>query len=363
MAKPVIAEYIWIDADLKLRSKCQTLYLYLDNIIDLKQFHNCDYYTKKSLLQYFPNWNFDGSSTRQNTYDSTGINTEVILKPVNYYQDPFNNFKSVLKLLILCECLSPDLKPIKSNTRHIAVQTFNNSKISIAKPWYGLEQEYVLYRLDTNQPIGWLPIMESEDYNSDQFYCGIGSLNISGRDIVEEHYDLCLSIGLKISGINSEVMPGQWEFQVGPCLGIEAADTLWIARYVLERLCEKHKLYVNYHPKPKNRFNGSGCHVNFSTKSMRDDNGFSHITNAVKRLETNHHFMMKYYGNNNKRLTGKHETSDPEIFSWGIGTRNTSVRIPNHVKLNNKGYFEDRRPASDIDPYIVTSLIAKTVIL
>lgn len=65
------------------------------------------------------------------------------------------------------------------------------------------------------------------------YYCGVGAGKVVQRDIVEAHYKACLYAGINISGTNAEVMPAQWEFQVGPCEGIEMGDQLWVARFLL----------------------------------------------------------------------------------------------------------------------------------
>jgi len=252
---------------------------------------------------------------------------------------------------VLCECFYPDGSPTSDNTRYLARNIFDRAPEQ--EPWFGCEQEYVLYR--DGRPLNW----PKQGYPAPQgpYYCGNGSL-LWGRDIAVEHYETCLRIGLKLSGINAEVMPSQWEFQVGPCLGIEAGDHMTVARWVYLRLSEKYDMEVNFDAKPitQGDWNGSGCHTNFSTKAMRAPGGKKVIIEAIGRLKVTVLDDIKFYGtDNNLRLTGKHETSSLNEFSYGVGTRHTSIRIPNETDKADRGYLEDRRPAASADMYLVTS--------
>lgn len=352
----VIAEYIWLDNKLKFRSKTKTLF-------------NLDRNTELELSSY-PEWNYDGSSTGQ----ATSENSEVILKPCTVCRSPFQYDEvNYFQVLILCSTYDTKGEPLPSNHRHRALELFNRNKG--AEPWFGLEQEFFLMEVDednrssrTKIPIGWNKRggWGSNIPNSQgQYYCSVGSNNAFGREVVEKAYYYCLDAGINMSGMNSEVAPGQWELHIGPCTGINAGDELLISRYILECVAETYNIDVNYDPKPINGdWNGSGCHVNFSTKSTRNPKGINTINDIIKKLSKKHDEHLIVYGaNNENRLTGKHETSSTKTFTHGIGDRTVSVRIPHKTSKEGKGYLEDRRPGANSDPYQITSKIFETCCL
>jgi glutamine synthetase len=346
-------EYIWLDGSepQQLRSKTK--------IVDNTDTNNPEDYTM---------WSFDGSSTLQ-AEAGKGKNTDCLLKPVFVCKDPF---RGLYNKLVFCEVLNPDGTPHPTNNRRKLADILNhlniNSMIKDLSPWLGWEQEYTLTH-KPNMPFGegiGLPLGFEVGKNpraQGDYYCGIGADTVIGRQIVEEHMNMCLEIGLDISGINAEVLLGQWEYQIGPVTPLNGSDQLWISRYILERVAEKHNVNVSLHPKPmKGDWNGTGCHVNFSTKQMREDGGFEIIQETMSKLQENHLAHIEVYGlHNEQRLTGEHETSGINEFSFGYSTRDTSIRIPAQSIIEGKGYFEDRRPASNCDPYLVTERMIKTV--
>lgn len=322
-----VLEYIWIGGKNELRSKTRVIHNFLP-----------------SCENSIPDWNYDGSSTWQ--ADSDG-DTEVILKPCSIFKDPLRNINDTNCYLVLCDTYNAKGIPLSNNHRYNANFLFEN--FCEEEPWFGLEQEYFLSFKHEN----------IDNLKEGLHYCG-SSVNMLERKIAEEHLQMCIETGVKISGINAEVANGQWEFQVGPCEGIEAGDHLIIARYLLNRIAEMHGAEVNYNPKPFTNISGSGCHINFSTFSTRSENGIETINNYIEKLELNHDKLISVYGDeNDKRLTGLHETSSINQFTYGIGTRNTSIRIPNQTFHDKCGYFEDRRPAANIDPYLATSTLCK----
>lgn len=337
--------YIWIggkDSHHDIRSKDRTMYLSEE---DVKK------HPKELLADgVFPVWNFDGSSTGQ----AKGIDTEVLLKPVNAYPCRLPRTSTTIPwILVLAECYFANGEPTPDNSRALARQTFE--QVPDEHPWFGLEQEFFLLDCATGRPFGWP--LHGFPGPQGPFYCSTGSAAAWGRKYVDQHYEICLEMGLNISGTNAEVTPGQWEFQVGPCEGLEMGDQLTVARWVLLRLLESYNLDVDYRAKPiQGDWNGSGLHTNFSTVSTRADGGIAAINAYIARLKKTVSKDIVFYGaENNLRLTGKHETSKATEFSSGIGTRGTSIRIPNSVATEGRGYMEDRRPASDADPYLVTS--------
>jgi len=143
-------------------------------------------------------------------------------------------------------------------------------------------------------------------------------------------------------------------------------DHLYLARYLLMRVAEEYGLVISYDPKIFKEWNGSGCHTNFSTETMRQGTGgMQYIDDMMTKFAAKHALHISIYGfDNEKRLTGEHETSSATEFSYGCGNRAASFRIPTAVMAaNGKGYVEDRRPASNIDPYIVSAIIFDTGVL
>lgn len=334
----VYAEYVWIDGSgERMRSKTRTL----------------DYVPKS--IGDVPKWGFDGSSTGQ----AEGSNSDVFLNPCAMYSDPIRLGNNKL---ILCDTYLKSGKPTKSNKRNSCAEAFE--QITHLEPNFGLEQEYTL--LDTDfQPLGWpkggFPASQGK------YYCGVGSDAVYGRTLVEAHFKACSYANVNIGGINAEVMPSQWEFQVGPNEGISICDDLWMARFLLYRLAEELDIIVTLDPKPvEGDWNGAGCHANFSTKQMMQEGGLKEIFKAIRKLEPAH---MKHIGaydpkggiDNSRRLTGRHETSSIEQFSFGVADRGASIRIPRHVEQAGKGYLEDRRPSSNCDPYSVCDALIITI--
>jgi len=324
-------EYIWLDGykpEPSLRSKTKVL-----------EFDSYD-----GELDALPEWSFDGSSTQQ----AEGRSSDCLLKPVAVYPDAGR----INAWLVVCEVLNPDGTPHESNTR---------ARIQNDSPdfWFGFEQEYVLE--ENGMPLGF----PEKGYPGPQgpYYCAVGAGKVAGRDIVEEHLDLCLSAGLGITGINAEVLLGQWEYQ---CFGKgakKASDDLIVSRYLLHRVTEQYGVVVNLHPKPlKGDWNGSGMHTNFSNGDMRDEGGkalFDAICESFRPVHAEH--IAVYGSDNDQRLTGLHETQSIQKFSYGVSDRGSSIRIPVSTAQTWKGYLEDRRPASNADPYLITARIIKTV--
>ncbi len=302
-----------------------------------------------------PIWGFDGSSTQQ----AKGSDSDCVLKPVRIYPNPLEQNSSI----VLCEVFDVPKTAVgidhvahKTNTRRMLEESITDIEDDIDE-WIGFEQEYTLYQ--NRRPLGWPAGINDEPYRQGDYYCG---RNI-GEKISREHLNACIDAGISICGTNAEVMLGQWEYQIGAGGSIHMSDDLWVARWLLERICEKNSLWVSLHPKPiGGDWNGAGCHTNFSTGEMREDGGDVKIGEAIKKLEPKHKEHIKAYGqDNDQRLTGKHETCDINTFRWGVSDRGASIRIPWQVDKDKCGYLEDRRPSSNCDPYKVSKKLVETI--
>ncbi len=295
-----------------------------------------------------PVWSFDGSSTNQ----ATGDDSDCLLKPVAIYPDP----DRASAYLVMCEVLNADGTPHPTNGRATILDEDEDF-------WFGFEQEYFLWDPKTDLPPGF----PKGGYPAPQgpYYCSVGARNAFGRELIEEHMDICLEAGLNVEGINAEVAPGQWEFQIFAKGARKAGDEIWVARYLLERTAESYGLAIDYEPKPLGKFadwNGSGMHANFSNGAMRDLGDESIFTKICEEFGKHIDRHMSVYGaNNDQRLTGLHETQSIDEFSYGVSDRGASIRIPiGTVQDGWKGRLEDRRTASNADPYKVAAAIIKT---
>ncbi|MCH9638109.1 MAG: glutamine synthetase beta-grasp domain-containing protein [Betaproteobacteria bacterium] len=326
-------EYLWLDGyepTANLRSKTKVV----DNF--------------SGKLEDCQIWSFDGGSTKQAVAGSS----DCLLKPIAIFPDP----DRTSGYLVMTEVLNPDGTPHVSNSRAGIDDDLDDDF------WFGFEQEYFIMDKHTQLPLGF-PV---GGYPGPQgmYYCSVGGKNTHGRNFVEEHADLCIAAGLNFEGINQEVASGQWEFQLFAQGARKAGDEIWVARYLLDRLTEKYGYYIDYHPKPiKGDWNGSGMHANFSNTILRTCGSkeiYEKICEAFRPVTEEH---LAVYGEfNEQRLTGNHETASIHDFSFGVSDRRASIRIPIITVQNGwKGWLEDRRPASNGDPYKIAARIIKTV--
>ena len=320
-------------------------YIWLDGNYPLPQLRSKTRFIEKETP--ILNWNFDGGSTKQGTL----IDSDRCLKMVRTYKDPFIKDG----LLAFCEVSYHDGSPHESNSR------FHLRNLSDSDPvedgyLVGFEQEFTFINPASMEPLGLLLSPKEQG----QYYCGVGCMNQIGRYVLDDFECACAKAGLKLDGVNAEVMPGQWEFQTHAQGPLQAADDLWVARYLLDRVCEDKPLIVSYDPKPADEFNGAGCHTNISTSSMRKSFKADTWTPIMEQLKKDHEKYIEICGEGlERRMTGACETSDFKKFTWGVGDRGASVRIPQLVVNSGFGYFEDRRPCANIDPYkVLYSLIS-----
>jgi glutamine synthetase len=260
----------------------------------------------------------------------------------------------------MAETLMPNGEPHPSNSRATIADDPDT--------WFGFEQEYFFWQ--NGAPLGF----PADGFPAPQgpYYTGVGYKYVGpiARKLVEEHIDLCLAAGINIEGINAEVAKGQWEFQIFGKGSKTAADQMWVARYLMTRLCEPHGIDIEWQCKPVRGafnqpldWNGSGMHTNFSTKYLREVGGKAYFEKLMAAFAKHVDEHIAVYGpDNHLRLTGLHETQSIDKFNYGLSDRGASVRMPvNFVKNGYKGYLEDRRPNSAADPYLVAGRIIKTI--
>jgi glutamine synthetase len=358
-------EYIWLDLNNNFRSKVRIMDNVPETFININIKHQ--------------EWNFDGSSTGQ----ASGKDSEIFIKPYKMVQD-INNESDYY---VFCDCYYPNGDPHQTNTRKQAVDFFNHPYIKEMDTMFGIEQEFFVF--NNGKPLVW---NDEDTEPQGNYYCGNGSKNIKGRDYLDEVVRNLNFWNINVTGYNFEVAPGQMEIQICE-KGIDGADNLIATRFILVRIAESYGWDIDFKPKPvflnTHKWNGSGCHVNFSTNIMREHNfidqniigtaseeykKWNFVTESITpsvyqtacilyNMKQNHTSDISKFGseNNKLRLGGSNEASSYDTFNYGIANRGCSVRIPHAFMTSMKGYIEDRRPGADMDPYIVTTLITSYV--
>lgn len=350
--------------DLDQGGKVKAEYVYLEaSYMDPR--HQAFEFKSKSMtldespetLADLPMWSYSNSESE-----------DIMMIPRFFCRDPF---RKGVNILVLADSFNrpavgektPHGEPMEYNTRPACVDAMDKAVDMGEDPWFGLEQEYYLLDAHTNRPLGWPET--GGPGNLEAFHGATGATKAPGREIVEAHYQACLYCGLKIGGVNAEDAPGQWEYQIGPCPGVEAADQLWMSRFVLQRICEIFKCNVTFDPKPQPDYPGLGGHTNYSTQSTRTaPGGWEVMKSHFAKLEKRHPRHMKVYGpGNERRLTGEWDTAGMNTFRWGVDDRDASIRITSTCVNRDAGYYEDRRPAASMDPYQVTRMLVETTLL
>lgn len=336
-------KYLWLDGYETPNIRCKTRYVEIENEVS---------------LETIPEWGFDGSSTKQ----ADGDDSDCILQPVKIYKNPLkgiDGYSPCCNYLVLCEVVNTDGTPHKTNTRAKLREVIGDD--TEEDFLFGIEQEYVMIDPKTQRPVGWPDLGYPPPQG--RYYCGIGSDVVRNRKLIDHHAWVCIAAGIPFEGTNAEVMMSQYEYQIGTANALDICDDLWMSRFLLEMLAESENIAITLDPKPiKGDWNGSGAHINFSTKRMREVKSQDYFVELLKEFEKTHKEHIIEYGfGNEERLTGHHETQHIDNFSWGVADRGASIRVPLTTNRNDMGHLEDRRPASNMDPYRAIARLVKTI--
>ena len=305
-----IIEYVWLDNN-KFRSKTKIIKRQKDIL----------------KLEDIPIWNFNGYATNQKNIEDS----EMIIKPVAIYNDPFRRHKNKL---VLCDLWNSIEEPFVNNTRIEAYNLFNLK--NELKPMFGIEQEFIILEgsIDAKS------IPDQCVKPNPEYYCSVGNKLCKYRTFTDSILYNCFISGLNITGLNFHSNKNHVEIQILNT-GIRASDDLIILRYIILRTSEQYNLNIDF--ENKNDKELLNCDVNFSTNDMREEGGWDFIIDAINKLKM------------------EHRSENNEEFDYGVSNRSCSIRIPRGTEKNKRGYFEDRRYRGCIDPYEITSNILECI--
>jgi glutamine synthetase len=365
----VIVEYVFIDRHKNTRSKTRII---------SPRYEITD--TKKNNPQFSIDVMYiDGYISGLCELDN---DIELVLLPRGIFNDPFSINTSKRKyLLCMCEVMTLEGLPHITNNRSKLFQTMKNindkllienknNTIEKTFPLFGVEQEYVILKnLKTDNDF-------SNDKNQNTFGCDDYKANATiGRNIAMEHMNKCLDAGVKICGINSDIGPLQWSFQLENCDPFMFCDNLWISRYILSRIAELHNITISYDPKTFGNYcTNTKINVIFSTYEMRQENGIVAINSAIekmltKEIETETDQQDKGINAINTILQilnekAKKQNNDIDLNKCVHSKTNnkSTIEIPTNVKMAKSGYLIDKRHKSNSDPYLICSNIIDSVL-
>ncbi|KAK9832481.1 hypothetical protein WJX81_000192 [Elliptochloris bilobata] len=345
-------------ASLSTRGKCLAEYIFVGG-------NGSDLHSKSRVLDAKPKsveelrpWHFDGSQTGQAPASSSAV----YLRPRAIYPDPVRGGDHIL---VLCDTYTPPTVESDSGAQQMQLHPSNNRApcervmraAASSAPVFSCEQQYSLLDPKTGWPVG-LP--EGSMAGTSNSYCASGAALASGRDFQDAHLRACMHAGVRISGGHAEAAVGQWSYCVGPCRGIELGDQLWISRFILLRMADQFRTRASFEPKPvPGDWQGNGAHVKVSTRETREaGRGWFAVQEHVRRLGAAHGQHLMAYGAGAAARLGPSALT----FRAGMEDRRAAVRIPTTVLVNQCGWYEDRRPAANMDPYLVTMLLVCTTL-
>ncbi|GAX81512.1 hypothetical protein CEUSTIGMA_g8940.t1 [Chlamydomonas eustigma] len=347
----ILVEYVWLGSSgSDLRSKSR--------VFD----------TRPSSVDDVPMIAVDGGS-----YDQHPEGQEVFLKPRKLFRDPF---RAGDHLLVLCDSFKTNvnsslrnqnssctLEPSNSNSRAPCEETLNQASAHL--PIFAAEQEYCILASSTvpSSTPAWPYAHLPDPCKPYMSVPGLSEANklktyASGRHLAERHLQACLHAGIKITETSQRTSPAArlWSYKLGPLLGVDLADQLWMSRFILLRLSEEEGLSVSFDPTAVGGA-GARCNMKYSTSETRNPGGgLSCIQLHLELLESAHllHLLAYSKGCVSSRSLG---------FEVGVGgSKEPTLVVPSKTLILKAGHYVDQRPPSNVDPYLAIMVLVSTTL-